>query len=63
MRYFITEDEDMKAKALPEVRQVMNSLLISSYITIFFATPKKLAESPRWLSRSCSSQELIGLMV
>ncbi len=28
MRYFMTEDEEVRAKALPEVQHMMNSLVI-----------------------------------
>jgi hypothetical protein len=30
IRYFMTEDEEVRAKALPQVQHVMNSLVIPS---------------------------------
>ena len=34
MRYFMSEDEDVRAKALPEVQHVMNSLVTSPFLMV-----------------------------
>jgi hypothetical protein len=62
MRYFMTEDEDVKAKALPEIRQVMNSLVSDPSILTADEATRKSAENRRLLSPSYSSRERIGLM-
>ena len=59
VRYFMIEDEEVRAKALPEVQHWMNSLVITPAIVLNEAA--RYIDDTRKFSRSSSSLEQVGL--